>query len=107
MQQSEILESLKSFPIATALNESELAFLAESGQLRLVGKSEYVYKQGEPSNEIFFLLNGVIKITSNINDSKEVIRMVVHPKALLSEQSFAGEKIRSSNAISMTQDVEN
>lgn len=105
MQHSEILEALKCFPILESLHNDELTYLLQKGRVKIVSKSEFVYKQDEPSDEIFFLMKGVVKITSNVSDGREVIKMVVHPKALLSEQSFGGEKLRCSNAIAMTNDV--
>jgi len=88
MHHLEIIEAINSFPIAESLNNHDLHLLVEQGELKVFNKSEYVYRQGEPSDKIFFLLKGVVKIASN-----------------LSEGRVAGENIRSSNAVSLTQDV--
>jgi CRP/FNR family cyclic AMP-dependent transcriptional regulator len=105
MHHLEIIEAINSFPIAESLNNHDLHLLVEQGELKVFNKSEYVYRQGEPSDKIFFLLKGVVKIASNLSEGREIIKMVVHPRAILSEESFAGENIRSSNAVSLTQDV--
>ena len=105
MHHLEIIEAISSFPIAESLNNHDLNLLVEQGELKVFNKSEYVYRQGEASDKIFFLLKGVVKIASNLSEGREIIKMVVHPRAILSEESFAGENIRSSNAVSLTQDV--
>ncbi|MFZ1526266.1 MAG: Crp/Fnr family transcriptional regulator [Saprospiraceae bacterium] len=105
MQQLEIIESIEDFPIAASLTKNELSYLVEEGDLRMINKSDFVFRQGEVSDEIYFLLKGAVKVSSNISEGREVIKMVVHPKALLSEQSFIGEGIHTNNAISMSIDT--
>ena len=105
MQQLEIIESIEDFPVAASLTKNELSYLVEEGDLRMINKSDFVFRQGEVSDEIYFLLKGAVKVSSNISEGREVIKMVVHPKALLSEQSFIGEGIHTNNAISMSIDT--
>ena len=102
MQQLEIIESIEDFPVAASLTKNELSYLVEEGDLRMINKSDFVFRQGEVSDEIYFLLKGAVKVSSNISEGRE---MVVHPKALLSEQSFIGEGIHTNNAISMSIDT--
>ncbi len=87
------------------MTKNELSYLVEEGDLRMINKSDFVFRQGEVSDEIYFLLKGAVKVSSNISEGREVIKMVVHPKALLSEQSFIGEGIHTNNAISMSIDT--
>ena len=105
MQQVEIIESIEDFPVAASLTKNELSYLVEEGDLRMINKSDFVFRQGEVSDEIYFLLKGAVKVSSNISEGREVIKMVVHPKTLLSEQSFIGEGIHTNNAISMSIDT--
>ena len=105
MQQLEIIESIEDFPVAASLTKNELSYLVEEGDLRMINKSDFVFRQGEVSDEIYFLLKGAVKVSSNISEGREVIKMVVHPKTLLSEQSFIGEGIHTNNAISMSIDT--
>ena len=105
MQLSEVKNALKNFSITSCLNDEELSYMIETGEVRIVEKSHHIFKQGETSDEVFFLLNGVIKITSNISDGREVIKMMLHPKSILSEQSIAGEEFRLNNAVVMTADA--
>ncbi len=105
MQPSEVKIALKNFSITSCLSDDELNFMLETGEVRLVEKNQFIFKQGDVSNEVFFLINGVIKITSNTNDGREVIKMMLHPKSILSEQSIAGEEFRDNNAVVMTADA--
>jgi len=102
MQTSHIIDELKGFPLATCLSESEIAQMASTGELRIFKKHDYLFESGQISNEIFFLLNGVVKVTAKATDGREVIKMILHPKAILSEHSLADEKIRTNDATILT-----
>jgi CRP-like cAMP-binding protein len=79
--------------------------MVKTGEIRTVEKNDFIFRQGEVSDEVFFLLEGVIKITSSVPDGREVIKMMLHPKSILSEQSIAGEEFRVNNAVAMTQEA--
>ncbi|MBK9567441.1 MAG: cyclic nucleotide-binding domain-containing protein [Saprospiraceae bacterium] len=82
MQQLEIIESIEDFPIAASLTKNELSYLVEEGDLRMINKSDFVFRQGEVSDEIYFLLKGAVKVSSNISEGREVIKMVA-PQGLI------------------------
>lgn len=105
MQPSEVKNELKNFSITSCLNDEELSYMIETGEVRVVEKNQCIFKQGDASNEVFFLISGVIKITSNTGDGREVIKMMLHPKSILSEQSIAGEEFRDNNAVVMTSEA--
>ena len=73
MQQVEIIESIEDFPVAASLTKNELSYLVEEGDLRMINKSDFVFRQGEVSDEIYFLLKGAVKVSSNISEGREVI----------------------------------
>ncbi|MBK8668743.1 MAG: Crp/Fnr family transcriptional regulator [Saprospiraceae bacterium] len=102
MQFSEIIDALKSFPIATCLTDDELVQIIKSGNLKQIPKHQLIFSEGQKSNELFFLLKGVVKITMNTSDGREVIKMILHPKSIMGEHSIAGEEIRANNATVMT-----
>ena len=102
MQPIDIKENLKTFTITSCLSNDELDYLLQSGEIRTIEKNNFVFKQGDVSDEMYFLFSGVVKITSSVGDGREVIKMMLHPKSMLSEQSIAGEEIRENNAVVMT-----
>jgi CRP-like cAMP-binding protein len=96
---------LKSFTLSSCLSEEEIIYMIKSGDLRIIEKHHKVFESGQLSDEIFFLLKGVVKITTSNNDNREVIKMILHPKAILGEHSLAGEEVRNNNATVMTPDA--
>ncbi len=105
MNTLEIINSLKEFSLTSCLTEQEVKDLVNFGDVRKIEKHKHVFLSGEVSDEIYFLLKGVVKITTHATDGREVIKVILHPQAVLSEHSIAGEKIRNNNAVVMTPDV--
>ncbi len=105
MQLVEVINGLKSFTLSSCLSEDEIIYMIKSGDLRIIEKHQKVFESGQVSDEIFFLLKGVVKITTSTNDNREVIKMILHPKAILGEHSLAGEEVRNNNATVMTPDA--
>lgn len=105
MKVSEISAALKDFSLTNCLSDNEIFSLIKESELKTVHKQEYVFVAGQESDEIFFLLDGVVKITTNTEDGREVIKTILHPKAVLSEQSIAGETKRNNNACVMTSEA--
>jgi CRP-like cAMP-binding protein len=102
MNLSDILNEIQSFPFASCLNEDEIIYLIKSGELRTIEKHHNIFEAGQPSTEIFFLFKGVVKITTLVSDGREVIKTILHPKAILGEQSITGEDIRTNFAAVMS-----
>lgn len=100
-----------SSPLAKCLNEYELDKILSTGEILLLEKHDIIFKQGEISDRLFFLLDGVIKIAYNNHDGREIIKSILHPGAIFGEHCLAGEEIRdnyssvmSSNASVMSVD---
>lgn len=105
MQLGQIIEALKSFPLSACLSEGEIIYLIKSGELRTIERYQHVFESGQTSNEIYFLLSGVVKITMIIDDGREVIKMILHPLSIMSEQSMTDEEVRSNNGTVMSADA--
>lgn len=56
------IELLKSFPVFRHLRESELAALVEDVRLREYEKDEIIFRQGDESREVYFVLKGMVRI---------------------------------------------
>jgi CRP-like cAMP-binding protein len=54
-----------------------------------------VYSEGSPSDSLFFLEAGLVKILKRGDDNKEIILQVVSPGELFGEQSLGDESARS------------
>jgi len=104
MQLVEVINGLKSFTLSSCLSEDEIIYMIKSGEIRVIEKHHKIFESGQASDEIYFLLKGVVKITTSTNDNREVIKMILHPKAILGEHSLAGEEVRNNDATVMTTD---
>jgi CRP-like cAMP-binding protein len=102
MQTSQLINEIKGFPLSSCLSEAEIVQLASNGELRVFRKHDFLFESGQVSNEIFFLLSGVVKVTAKAFDGREVIKTILHPKAILGEHSLADEKIRTNDATILT-----
>lgn len=54
-----------------------------------------VYSEGSPSDSLFFLESGLVKILKRGDDNKEIILQVVSPGELFGEQALGAEPVRN------------
>jgi CRP-like cAMP-binding protein len=81
------------------------AFLANIGQGRRLlefGKKARIYTQGEPADAIFYLQKGKIKLSVVSQQGKEAIIGLLAPGDFFGEGSIAGQPLRMSTALAMT-----
>lgn len=81
---------LYEFLCPTKLSDSE-----EKRSIHSFKRGDYIYFPAEPSNEIFLLHSGRVKIGSYSADGKEVIKAVLGPGELFGELSLSGEGVRA------------
>ena len=105
MKNSTSLDFFKHFPLFNVLNENEMNQLMSIVEFKKVKKYDYIYKIGDPSREVFFLVKGIVKIGRHSDDGREVIKSILHPMAMFGELPLMGEKQRQDYAISMNEDV--
>ncbi|PHN06349.1 Crp/Fnr family transcriptional regulator [Flavilitoribacter nigricans DSM 23189 = NBRC 102662] len=89
---------LEQFPLFECLSQEERIELA--GMMKTEKRTRYsmVYMPGDPSDEIYFLAKGTIKIGTHSSDGKEVIKSLIHPLAMFGELGIIGEKERQDYA---------
>lgn len=68
-------------------------------------KGEFIYFPEEPSQEIYLLEEGRVKIGSYSEEGKEIIKAVLHPGEIFGELALVGEEKRKDFAISMDESV--
>ena len=96
---------LEHFPIFSSLNEAEMTLLQEMSEKHVVSKYSFIYLPEDPSQHIFFLCKGSIKIGTHSSDGKEVIKAVLHPLAMFGELAVIGETHRQDFAQVMNNEV--
>lgn len=97
----ELISELRSFDSFQVLKEEELVELAAMCRIRKISKHRFVFEQGDDSNYIYFLLDGTIKFGIHSSDGKEVIKSILHPKALFGESAVLGNHNRTNFAKAM------
>lgn len=93
------------FPFLDVLTPSELQFLQEVAEYRVVPKYGFIYLPDEASDTLFFLSKGVVKIGTHSAEGKEIIKALIHPEAILGELGLVGEASRQDFAQALKEEV--
>jgi len=96
---------LRQFPIFEDLSDGEIQLLSGLIEFHKCPKYHFVYQADDFSNEMYFLIRGVVKIGIYSNDQKEVIKSILHPIAMFGEMGITGEKVRQDFAIAMNEEI--
>lgn len=85
---------LQRFKLLDALSESQRQFLAQSARMFELKRGERVYVPGDPSDQIFLLKRGVVKIASPGSDHQEAVLAFLHPGDIFGELAVVDESPR-------------
>lgn len=96
---------LEDFPLFDVLNDQEKTQLCACLEFGKKNKHSFIYLPDEDSNKVFFLSKGAIKIGTHSYDGKEVIKSLIHPKAVFGELGLVGEQKRSDFAQALKEEV--
>ena len=81
------------------------AFLATIGEGRkfvLVPKKQTIFAQGDPSDAVFYIQNGKVKLTVVSNDGKEATIGILSESDFFGEGCLAGQSRRMASATALT-----
>jgi len=81
------------------------AFLATIGEGRkfvLVPKKQAIFAQGDPSDAVFYIQNGKVKLTVVSNDGKEATIGILSESDFFGEGCLAGQSRRMASATALT-----
>ncbi|NJB85070.1 CRP-like cAMP-binding protein [Lewinella marina] len=96
---------LEQFDLFDGLSADEKKRLSETMEFKKKPRYSVIYQPGEPSEHIFLLAKGPIKISTHSNEGKEVIKQLIHPEAVFGELALVGETTRSETAHSLKEEV--
>lgn len=96
---------LEQIDLLKGLRQEELEQVAKRTTMSSAGKDEHIYFPEQPSNVIFFLKRGRVKIATQSEDGKEVIKAVLYPGEVFGELGLAGEERRRDHAVALDDDV--
>jgi CRP-like cAMP-binding protein len=96
---------LAQFPLFSALSPEERIELGNLMDYKVKPKYSFIYLPEDPSDVIYFLAKGTIKIGTHSSDGKEVIKSLIHPLAMFGELGLIGEENRQDFAQALKEDV--
>ncbi|MBI2407903.1 MAG: cyclic nucleotide-binding domain-containing protein [Gemmatimonadetes bacterium] len=91
---------LKSVAIFADLDEGELARVSEVCRIQDFVSGEYVFKEGEPGNRLYLVVDGEVRISRMIPGSGEEALAILKKGSLFGEMAVFDRSERSTDAIS-------
>lgn len=96
---------LEQTDLLKGLRAEEMQRVADRTTAATAHKDQHIYFPEEPSNVVFFLKRGRVKIATMGEDGKEVIKAVLYPGEVFGELGVAGEERRRDHAVALDDDV--
>ena len=66
-------QELKNVPLFALLDEEETALLAEQVERKTFAARQRIYKMGDPGGQAYFLISGMVRVTTVDDDQQEVV----------------------------------
>ncbi|WP_337865549.1 Crp/Fnr family transcriptional regulator [Ignavibacterium sp.] len=92
---------LENFNLFSSLKQDSMMELNKISLEKEIGKNQPVYFPNEPSNSIFMLKTGRVKISRYSKDGKEMILAFINPGEVFGEMAYLGEEERTDIAITV------
>ncbi len=100
------LAFIDNFSLFSSLDQEEKKQIAKLLSKKVIPRYSHIYVAGDPSDTIYFLEKGTVKICTHSGDGKEVIKSLIHPKAMFGERGLIGEEKRQDFAQALKEQVE-
>ncbi len=92
---------LENFNLFSGLKEDSMMKLNEISSMKETSKDQSIYFAAEPSNSIFFLKTGRVKIVKYSQDGKENILTLINPGEIFGEMAYLEEDQRTDYAFTI------
>ena len=92
---------LENFNLFISLNQDSMMELNKMVKEKEIEKNQPIYFPNEPSNSIYFLKTGRVKISRYSDDGKEMIMAFINPGEVFGEMAYLGEEERTDIAITV------
>jgi len=92
---------LENFNLFESIDQSNMEKLNNITSMQEIQKSQPIYFAQDPSNSIFFLKKGRVKLTRTSPDGKEMIVALINPGDVFGEMSILDDSERTDYAITM------
>jgi CRP-like cAMP-binding protein len=91
---------LRQVALFAGLDDAELAKIAEISREQSFHPGKTIFKEGEPGNRLFLILEGDVRISRDIPGSGEEALAILKPGACFGEMAVFDRSERSTDAIS-------
>lgn len=98
-------ESMMSAPLFAALDAEGAAALRASLTERHVPKGAVLFREGEPGDQMFVIVEGKVKLGQTSADGRETLLAVLGPGEMFGELSLFDPGLRTSTAAALTDAV--
>lgn len=94
MTEADKIWYLENFNFFSELNSEERTFICHNTIMKSVEKGEILYFQKSPANSVYFLKEGIIRISRFNDTGDEFLIALLEPGEIFGESSITGEKTR-------------
>jgi CRP-like cAMP-binding protein len=99
---TEILESLKKLPFFKEIPENILTRIAAHSEIRELSRSDVLVREGDPSNSLFIIRQGWVKVVAKGIQGEEIILNQCGPGQIIGEMSLIDQEARSNTIIALS-----
>lgn len=96
---------LEQVNILKGMTMEEMQRVAERTRMSGAIKDQQIFFADQPSNAIYFLKQGRVKIATTSEEGKEIVKAVLFPGEVFGELAIAGEEKRHDRAVALDDDV--
>jgi CRP-like cAMP-binding protein len=94
--------ALRSLPLFAALDDDAATALAQAMTSRTVVRSHVVFREGDPGDRLFVVVDGKVKISRAAPDGRENLLAVLGPGEMFGELSLFDPGTRTATATAIT-----
>jgi len=97
------LEIFKQLSFFDVLSDSELQKLQSLSTLETLDRYRYIFKHNDAAENLYILVEGIVKTGRHSSDEREVIKNILHPISIFGELSLVGQETHMEFAMTMNQ----
>ena len=76
---------LRDIELFSTLSTNEINTIANNSQLKRFHKNEFIYKSGSEINNVYIIENGCVKLGTETNNGKTLIKQLLYEHDILGE----------------------
>ena len=99
MDQMDKVIALKSFPMLEFLSNFEIENLANASEMQSFSKGEYIYKEKDSCDHVYFVYTGKVKLACHSSCGKILIKDIIQNKDVFGENIFLENASRTEYAL--------